>query len=74
MPLLGIEFAPIFVPLERRLQTLSAASWFVIMAFGPFICFFATIYMMFTKFMYFALLYIAWLIVDRHTAHRGGRR
>lgn len=35
-----IEWAPLSVPLHRRLETLSAGSWIFIMLFGEIICLF----------------------------------
>lgn len=75
MELMGIRFAPLCVPLERRLQTLAAACWFVTFAMGPFIALLATIYMiLYTRLSLFVLLYIAWIVYDRDTASKGGRR
>ncbi|KAG8337729.1 2-acylglycerol O-acyltransferase 2-like [Homalodisca vitripennis] len=75
MQLMGVKFAPLNVSLERRLQTLAAGSWFVALAFGPFICFFVTVYfILFTRYWYLTMLYVAWLVYDRNIAHKGGRR
>lgn len=75
MEVMGIKFAPLYIPLERRLQTLAAACWFVTFAMGPFFALFTTIYVLFfTRFYPLMLLYIAWIIYDRDTATKGGRR
>lgn len=75
MELMGIKFAPLWIPLERRLQTLAAACWFFTFAIGPFIALFATVYIiLFTRLSLLMLLYVAWIIYDRDTASKGGRR
>lgn len=76
MEVFGVQFAPINIPLKRRLQTLAAAAWFVIMAFGGFICFLLSTYLvLFSSIWSAVLLYIAWAyLVDNETGERGGRR
>ncbi|XP_041379717.1 2-acylglycerol O-acyltransferase 2-like [Gigantopelta aegis] len=74
MKILGIEFAPLNVPLERRLQTFAVWQFtlsFMCFGFG-FLFFF--IYLLFTRFYYIPLLYLAWYIYDHKTSARGGRR
>ncbi|XP_056632411.1 2-acylglycerol O-acyltransferase 2-like isoform X2 [Diorhabda carinulata] len=75
MELLGIRFAPLHVPLERRLQTLSAAIWFIIMAFGGLIGLLLAIYLvLFTKFWWLTLLYLTYIwTIDKDVSERGGR-
>lgn len=75
MELFGLEFAPFNIPLKRRLQTLATAAWFVVMAFGGFIGFLLSLYIMvFTKFWWAMCLYYLWIYIDRETADKGGRR
>lgn len=74
MEVYGIKFAPLNVPLKRRLQTLAAAAWFVTMAFGGFIGSGLSAYLiLFTRFWWLALLYLLWLYIDRETCKKGGR-
>ncbi|XP_057338127.1 2-acylglycerol O-acyltransferase 2-A-like [Microplitis mediator] len=75
MELLGIEFAPVRVPLERRLQTLAAAAWIFVLAFGGFIGWLTTIYLIFfTEWLrYLVIIYLAWLYYDKDTCNKGGR-
>lgn len=76
MKFLGIDFAPLNIPLERRLQTLAAGAWFNVLAFGPFICTFLTFYIIFnTKFWWLMLIYLYWiLMIDNKTSEKGGRQ
>lgn len=76
MEVLGVEFAPINIPVSRRLQTLAAAAWFVTMAFGGLICLlFAGYLVLFSSIWSAVLLYIVWTrFADNETCERGGRR
>jgi hypothetical protein len=75
MDLLGIKFAPMNIPLNRRLQTLAACAWFVTLAFGPTLCIMFTAYViLFTRYSILAVLYIMWICHDRDVSNRGGRR
>ncbi|XP_063909572.1 2-acylglycerol O-acyltransferase 1-like isoform X2 [Zophobas morio] len=73
MKILGIEFAPLNVPLERRLQTLAAAAWFVVLAFGSFFGIIITGYLFFTSYWWLSLLYLLWIYIDSNTCEEGGR-
>lgn len=76
MKIFGVEFAPLNIPLKRRLQTLAAAAWFVVMAFGGFICLLIAIYMvLFSTLWSGVLLYVIWAwTVDKDQCEQGGRR
>uniref|UniRef100_A0A1B6EFZ4 Acyltransferase n=1 Tax=Clastoptera arizonana TaxID=38151 RepID=A0A1B6EFZ4_9HEMI len=75
MKIFGIQFAPLDIPLERRLQTLAAACWFGTLAFLPFIGLFTLIYfILFTRYWMFGLLYATWICYDRKISENGGRR
>ncbi|PSN36198.1 2-acylglycerol O-acyltransferase 2-A [Blattella germanica] len=75
MEILGIKFAPLNTPLERRLQTLAACAWFITLGFGPTICIALTVYVILcTRFCIFGLLYVAWIFYDRDICNKGGRR
>ncbi|XP_014468412.1 PREDICTED: 2-acylglycerol O-acyltransferase 1-like [Dinoponera quadriceps] len=74
MKILGVRFAPLNVPLERRLQTLTAATWFIWTAFGNFFATIITVYMIiYMQTYYLILLYSLWMYYDWDTCDRGGR-
>ncbi|CAD6236457.1 GSCOCG00008193001-RA-CDS [Cotesia congregata] len=75
MELFGIHFAPLRVPLKRRLQTLAAAAWIFVLGFGGVIGWLSTIYfLLFTTWMrYFSIFYLMWIYYDKDTCIRGGR-
>ncbi|XP_034174495.1 2-acylglycerol O-acyltransferase 2-A [Osmia lignaria lignaria] len=76
MEILGIKFAPLNVPLKRRLETLSVAIWIILLAGGDLLGYLATAYILFyTKTLrYFMLLYFIWMYYDWDTCEKGGRR
>ncbi|XP_077987975.1 2-acylglycerol O-acyltransferase 1-like [Glandiceps talaboti] len=72
--ILGIDFAPFVIPLQRRLQTLACLKYvfsFVIMS-SMTTAF--TLYLLFSSYYWLALLYLLWLAIDWKTPSRGGRR
>nr|XP_012152145.1 PREDICTED: 2-acylglycerol O-acyltransferase 2-like [Megachile rotundata] len=75
MEILGIKFAPLNVPLKRRLETLSVTLWFFIMCFGPVLSFVIIGYLLFftTTIRYYVLLYFLWMYYDWDTCNKGGR-
>ncbi|XP_018568263.1 2-acylglycerol O-acyltransferase 1-like isoform X2 [Anoplophora glabripennis] len=75
MELLGIKFAPLNVPLERRLQTLAAAAWLVTFTVGGIIGTFLALYLVLcTRLRWVVLPYLIWVyFIDRHAAETGGR-
>lgn len=74
MKMLGVEFAPLYIPTDRRLQTLAVVHYtyiFLFMGFGivgVFIC------LLFTSYYWIPLLYFVWYYYDRKTSQQGGRR
>lgn len=74
--ILGVEFAPLNVPMRRRLETLSAGIWIVWLGFGNFIGWAITAYLLFrTEILrYFVLLYFVWMYYDWDTCNKGGRK
>lgn len=68
----GIDFAPLNIPLSRRMQTLCALQWVMTFLFGGFGCLFFCIYLMFTRFYWIPLLYSVWYLYDRKSAETGG--
>ena len=74
MKVLGLEFAPLSVPMERRIQTLAVlhyTSSFLFVGFGMAALF---LYLLFTDYYYVPLLYLLWYSYDRLTPRQGGRR
>ena len=71
---LGIEFAPLNIPLERRLQTFAVGQWtiaFLIQGFGGL---FLSAYLLFTDYYWISLAYAVYFYFDRHSHNQGGRR
>ncbi|KAG7213543.1 hypothetical protein KM043_002801 [Ampulex compressa] len=75
MKILGVNFAPLNVPMERRLQTLAAGLWILICGLGSFISYLLVAYIIFytETLRYFLLLYFLWMYYDWDTCNRGGR-
>nr|XP_022908016.1 2-acylglycerol O-acyltransferase 1-like [Onthophagus taurus]XP_022911992.1 2-acylglycerol O-acyltransferase 1-like [Onthophagus taurus] len=76
MEIFGIEFAPLNIPLKRRLQTVAAASWFVIMIGGGLAGLLLSIYLIiFSSLRWLVILYLIWIWgPDSKISERGGRR
>lgn len=74
MRVLGIDFAPLNVPWERRLQTLAAFTWIATVMILPW-CFCALLayLIFFTNFYWLPLLYGVYWYWDYDTPHNGGR-
>ncbi|KAJ3628196.1 hypothetical protein MTP99_015519 [Tenebrio molitor] len=73
MKLLGIEFAPLCVPMHRRYEILAVSSWYVTMTFGSVVCLFVWFFLLFTRLWWLVSLYTVWMYLDRHTCENGGR-
>ncbi|CAB3397627.1 unnamed protein product [Caenorhabditis bovis] len=72
--LLGIEWAPLSIPLERRLQTLGALHFFFITLLTPVIVLLLPFYLLSTVFWPLIVLYAIWLYFDWNSPKRGGYR
>ncbi|XP_006005287.1 2-acylglycerol O-acyltransferase 2 [Latimeria chalumnae] len=69
-----IKFAPLNIPLKRRLQTAAVLQWvFSFLALAQ-CCILLFIVLFFTRFWLVSVLYTAWWFVDLDTPSRGGRR
>ncbi|CAL1573942.1 unnamed protein product [Knipowitschia caucasica] len=69
-----IDFAPLHVPLDRRLQTAVVLFWvFSFLALAP-LCIALFFYLLFTRFWLISVLYCVWWFLDYDTPSRGGRR
>jgi 2-acylglycerol O-acyltransferase 2 len=73
MKVLGIEFAPLMVPMHRRYETLAVASWFFLAAFGGLTSLLVSLYLLFTRLWWLVPLYTTWTYLDRHVGESGGR-
>ncbi|RNA21588.1 2-acylglycerol O-acyltransferase 2 [Brachionus plicatilis] len=75
MKILGIEFAPLYLPLERRLQTL-AVLFYVLLFLQTFsiIGFFLFFYLLFTKYFWLSIFYATWYFIDFNRPYSGGRK
>ena len=70
----GLEFAPLKIPLRRRLQTLAVfyfCTEFLLLGFLSTALF---VYLFFTRYYWISLLYIVWFYYDRNICYNGGRR
>ncbi|KAG9346402.1 hypothetical protein JZ751_006713 [Albula glossodonta] len=69
-----IEFAPLNIPLRRRLQTAAVVQWvFSFLALAQ-CCLAAYLLLCLSQWWLLALLYAGWLYLDRDTPTTGGRR
>ncbi|KAG7222810.1 hypothetical protein INR49_016062 [Caranx melampygus] len=69
-----VDFAPLDVPLNRRLQTASVLQWvFSFLGLAP-TCIFLFFYLLFTRYWLISVLYAVWWLFDYDTPARGGRR
>lgn len=65
MALLGVRWAPLNTPLQRRLQTLAVAAWFVVLVFGPIIGFALSAYLILcTGYWWLAIAYLVYIYFD----------
>ncbi|XP_062494869.1 2-acylglycerol O-acyltransferase 1 isoform X4 [Pezoporus occidentalis] len=68
-----VEFAPINVPLKRRIQTVAVLQWIFSFLLLEFCCGFFVILIL-GNFWFLAVLYLLWLYLDWETPCTGGRR
>ncbi|XP_033973155.1 2-acylglycerol O-acyltransferase 2 [Trematomus bernacchii] len=69
-----VDFAPLEIPLQRRLQTAAVAQWvFSFIGLAP-LCIFIFLYLLFTRFWLISVLYAVWWFYDYDTPARGGQR
>ncbi len=73
----GIDFAPLHIPLKRRMQTLTIFIHVLLFAFFPVFFSIVTLLMLLTSYWWVAVGYMAWLWYDINMvkiSQRGGRR
>ncbi|XP_069804617.1 2-acylglycerol O-acyltransferase 2-like [Dendropsophus ebraccatus] len=69
-----IQFSPLYVPLDRRLQTAAVLQWtFSFLALGQ-CCLLLYILLFCSQYWALALFYSIWLYIDWDTPSKGGRR
>lgn len=70
----GVHFAPLLLPLDRRLQTLSVALWFMLaILIGSLTAIIFIYLILYTNYWWIPVLYLTWMIFDRKCQVRGGR-
>ncbi|XP_023346005.1 2-acylglycerol O-acyltransferase 1 [Eurytemora carolleeae] len=70
----GVHFAPLLLPLDRRLQTLSVALWFMLaILIGSVTAIIFMYLILYTNYWWIPVLYLTWMIFDRKCQVRGGR-
>lgn len=76
MNIFGIRFAPLNIPVERRLQTLAAGLGFATLVFGGVVGAIILLYLFFyTNHWPEVIIYLVWMyIIDKDICDRGGRR
>ncbi|XP_039749675.1 2-acylglycerol O-acyltransferase 2-A-like [Pararge aegeria] len=70
----GIQWAPLNVPMSRRLQTLAATAWICLVLFGEAAAILLFIQLIYSQFWWLTLLYGIWMLNDLDVCHRGGRK
>ena len=73
----GVEWVPLRVPLNRRLQTMAVMFYCSMFMVLPIVCITFSIILLFTPLFWLSLLYYTWIFYDtaiRKTSSRGGRR
>ncbi|XP_059819248.1 2-acylglycerol O-acyltransferase 2 isoform X2 [Hypanus sabinus] len=69
-----IDFAPLRIPLRRRLQTLVVLQWVFSFLCLAQCCAVLFVTLFFTRFWFVSVLYATWWFWDRNTPYQGGRR
>ena len=66
MKILGIELTPLWVPVERRLQTLSIIFYVAMFMVLPLLTYFLAIGLIFTSYYWISIGYFTWSIYDNY--------
>ena len=71
---MGVEFAPLSIPLDRRLQTLAVCLYMSMAMFMGLCCSALLAYLiLYTQFKWVAVLYLTWMVYDWNVGEEGGR-
>ncbi|XP_049870202.1 2-acylglycerol O-acyltransferase 2-like [Pectinophora gossypiella] len=71
---LGIQWAPVNLPMERRLQTLGALGWICLVLFGEILCIFIFLKIVYSDYWWVGVLYAIWMVNDINICNEGGRK
>ncbi|CAD0197391.1 unnamed protein product [Chrysodeixis includens] len=71
--LLGIQWAPMNIPMSRRLQTLAAFFWIYLILLGEALSIYLFIQLVYSRFWWVGILYGVWMLNDIEICNRGGR-
>lgn len=75
MKIFSIEFAPLWIPLNRRLETLAVCFFlFTILHFSSVLGIYILIKLLFSSYYWLALLYAVFYVLDYNTGEKGGYR
>ncbi|XP_071951810.1 2-acylglycerol O-acyltransferase 2-B-like [Antedon mediterranea] len=70
----GKTFAPLNIPLHRRIETFVVAIYCVLFLFGGFGFLFLSFYLWWTSYWWLSALYYSWMYYDWNSSMEGGRR
>ncbi|XP_077288317.1 2-acylglycerol O-acyltransferase 1-like isoform X2 [Arctopsyche grandis] len=70
---MGVKFAPMDVPMERRLQTIAAAGWICLLMFGEILAVAFTVYLIRTSYFYIGVAYVLIIAKQRNSGCLGQR-
>merc|ERR1712154_400178 len=69
----GVDFAPLHVPVERRIQTLAVlVNNFLIFGGAAIVTFIVLVYLAFTSYWWVTALYASWYVYDLNSDEDGG--
>ena len=72
--IMGVEWAPVKIPFERRMQTLAVFTYMSLFLFAG-LCTLSIMYaLLFTPFFFLSIMYAGWLFYDREIGEIGGRK
>ncbi|XP_007886477.1 2-acylglycerol O-acyltransferase 1 [Callorhinchus milii] len=69
-----IQFAPINIPMSRRIQTVAVCHWVFSFLFLAQCCLAVFVLLILTGYWYISAVYAVWLYLDWETPNQGGRR
>uniref|UniRef100_A0A914CZ44 diacylglycerol O-acyltransferase n=1 Tax=Acrobeloides nanus TaxID=290746 RepID=A0A914CZ44_9BILA len=68
-----VNWAPVNIPLARRLQTLAVLWYIIVFIVEPFLVMWLSVVLVFTPLVPFVILYYVWYFYDKDTPKKGGR-